>query len=100
MAAPTTNNHPHHNTRGPEEEDCQRAGVMVASHSHHKNVLNSNEEVFSSFLFQETNVNTITTDNKLGTKLLMQVQNYFQLAVVLNGLVFEFLICLNYIYYF
>ena len=71
---------------------------MVASHSHHKNVLNSNEEVFSSFLFQETNVNT-TTDNKLGTKWQLQVQNYFQLAVVLNGLVFEFLICLNYIYY-
>ena len=72
---------------------------MVASHSHHKNVLNSNEEVFSSFLFQETNVNT-TTDNKLGTKWQLQVQNYFQLAVVLNGLVFEFIICLNYIYYF
>ena len=79
MAAPTTNNHPHHNTRGPEEEDCQGAGVMVASHSHHKNVLNSNEEVFSSFLFQETNVNT-TTNNKPDTKLLMQVQNNFQLA--------------------
>ena len=90
MAAPTTNNHPHHNTRGPEEEDCQRAGVMVASHSHHKNVLNSNEEVFSSFLFQETNVNT-TTDNKLGLEqTVVASTDLLQLAVVLMVLYLNF----------